>query len=144
VVYSRLVVVGREGVGAATTLVKKYAVYLTGPLIAASVATFIAASLIPFVFGAKYGEAVYIARILCSIVVAWGFQNLAFDALNASEQHFVRLLVSIAAACLGCALIVVGTYLYGVNGTLGGVVAAEHVIAVALWIALIQLARRAR
>ena len=144
VVYSRLVVVGREGVGAATTLVKKYAVYLTGPLIAASVATFIAASFIPFVFGAKYGEAVYIARVLCSIVVAWGFQNLAFDALNASEQHFVRLLVSIAAACMGCALIVVGTYLYGVNGTLGGVVAGEHVIAVALWIALIQLARRAR
>jgi hypothetical protein len=43
-----------------------------------------------------------------------------------------------------CALIVVGTYLYGVNGTLGGVVAGEHVIAVALWIALIQLARPAR
>ena len=143
VLYSRLVVVGRGGVRVTTTLVKKYAAYLMGPLIAASIAAFFAAAFIPFVFGAKYGDAVFIVRVLCSIIIAWGLQNLAFDALNASEQHFVRLLVSVVAACVGCALIGAGTYLYGVNGTLGGVVAAEHLIAGALWIALIQLARRA-
>jgi O-antigen/teichoic acid export membrane protein len=143
VVYSRLVVVGRGGVRVTTTLVKRYAAYLTGPLIAASIAAFIAAAYIPFVFGAKYGDAVHIVRVLCSIIVAWGLQNLAFDALNASEQHFVRLVVSVVAACVGCALIGAGTYLYGVNGTLCGVVAAEHLIAGALWIALLKLARRA-
>jgi hypothetical protein len=58
--------------------------------------------------------------------------NLGFDALNACEQHVVRLLVGVVAACVGCALIGACAYLYGVNGTLGGVVAAEHLIAAAL------------
>jgi O-antigen/teichoic acid export membrane protein len=143
VIYSRLAVVGRQGVRATTALVKRYALYLSGPLIATSVGVFLAAPLVPLVFGAKYGDAVYVVKALSVIIVACGLQNLAFDALNASERHYARLVVNIVAGCVGCALIVGGAYVYGVKGALVGVVAAEVFVAVALWATLTWLARRA-
>jgi O-antigen/teichoic acid export membrane protein len=143
IVYSRLVVAGRDGVKMTTELAKKYATYLIGPLLLTSVAVFVTAEVVPWVFGNKYGDAVHLVRVLSIVIVAWGLQNLAFDALNAAQQHTVRLLVSIGAACLGCSLIAGGAYLWQVPGVLVGVIAAEVVITGGLWLALIALARRA-
>jgi O-antigen/teichoic acid export membrane protein len=143
IVYSRLVVAGRDGVKMTTHLAKKYATYLIGPLLLTSVAVFVTAEVVPWVFGNKYGDAVHLVRVLSIVIVAWGLQNLAFDALNAAQQHTVRLLVSIGAACLGCSLIAGGAYLWQVPGVLVGVIAAEVVITGGLWLALIALARRA-
>jgi O-antigen/teichoic acid export membrane protein len=142
VLYSRLVIVAREGVAAATRMVTKYAAYLSAPLLATSAAVFIAAPLVPEIFGAKYVDAAHVVRVLCGIIVAWSLQNLAFDALNASEKHGIRLLVSVAAAAVGCGMICGGAYLFGVDGMLIGVMSGELLITLALWSTLIWLARK--
>ena len=142
ILYSKLVLVGKTGAGPTFSLVKKYAKYLTGPLILTSVAVFFAAPIIVLVFGPKYADAVTVTRTLCPIVVAWGFQNLAFDALNAAEHHIARLVVSVIAAGIGCGMILAGTYLAQVNGTLGAVITTEFGMAAALWGALLWLANQ--
>jgi O-antigen/teichoic acid export membrane protein len=140
IAYSRLVVAGREGVRKVADLAKTYAGYLIIPLVAASLAAFYSAWIIEYVFGAKYDDAIFMARVLCPIVLAQGLQNLAFDSLNASEQHSVRLVVSVSAASIGCLIIALLAWIEGVSGVLIGILCAEFLTAIALWGTLLWLA----
>jgi hypothetical protein len=92
-----LKVIDSEGVRKVAELAKTCAGYLIVPLLAATLAAFYSAWIIEYVFGPKYDEAIFMMRVLCPIVLAQRLQNLAFDSLNASEQHSVRLVVSVSA-----------------------------------------------
>ena len=140
IAYSRLVVAGREGVRKVAKLAKTYAAYLILPLVAATLAAFYSAWIIEYVFGPKYDDAIFMTRVLCPIVLAQGMQNLAFDSLNASEQHSVRLVVSVSAASIGCLLIALLAWIRGVSGVLIGILGAEFLTAIALWGTLLWLA----
>jgi hypothetical protein len=73
-------------------------------------------------------------------VLAQGLQNLAFDSLNAAEQHSVRLVVSVSAASIGCLMIALLAWMQGVSGVLIGILCAEFLTAIALWTTLLWLA----
>ena len=142
VAYSRLVVAGRAGVRAAANQAKFFARYLFPILALSTIGIYFAADFIPFVFGAKYAEAKGMAQMLCIIIIAQGFQNLAFDTLNACEQHYVRLLMSILSAIIGSSLIAALAWMGGMDGALIGIICAECVTSITLWGTLTWLSHR--
>ena len=68
---------------------------------ATSIALFLSAPLIPMVFGEQYSDAVATTRFLAWTLILTSLHNLASDALNAAEQHEMRLAAETMAGLIG-------------------------------------------
>jgi O-antigen/teichoic acid export membrane protein len=140
-VYGNLARAGKEGVSATLALALRYARISGAMCIAASLALYLAAPLVPYVFGQQYAEAVALLRLLCWSLVLTGLHYLAFDALNAADQHQQRLAAEVASGLIG--LVVLGALT--VLGGLGGIICASYLasalVVVALWATLFRLAK---
>jgi len=142
VIYGKFAVAGADGPAATWRLAKGFLVYATAIGTVTSVVLFILAPYIPRVVGANFGESTTMVRILCWSVIFSAIQFVAFDALNASEQHGVATIVSGSANFAGAAMVgLLGTTL-GVGGIYIALYLSDVVRGGALWLALGRQKRR--
>jgi O-antigen/teichoic acid export membrane protein len=143
-VYSSFAVAGADGPAATLRLAVRYAGIASLLCGVTSVALYVAALWVPTIFGAQYGEAVATTQFLAWTLILTSLHNLASDALNAAEQHEMRLAAETVAGLAGTGLMVALTLLYALPGILTSVYLAGMLSAAALWAMLVWLARRPR
>jgi O-antigen/teichoic acid export membrane protein len=132
-IYTKLAIAGAKGPSETLQLAKKYVIYGIGLTGVASMAVFLACPLLPIFFGSDFVDAVWITQLLCWTLILTASQFIAFDALNAAEQHHIRFLIGTGVGLAGAALIVVLSMAFGTTGIFVGVYVAELSTAVALW-----------
>jgi O-antigen/teichoic acid export membrane protein len=132
-IYAKLAIAGTNGPSETLRLARKYVVYGIGLTGMTSAAAFLASPFIPLLFGSDFTDAVWIARLLCWTLILTPIQFIAFDALNAAEQHRIRLVVGTAVGLTGAALIVALSFAFGTTGTFVAVYLADISMAGALW-----------
>jgi O-antigen/teichoic acid export membrane protein len=140
-VYSKLAVAGANGVAATMRLAIRYAAIASVICVATSLVLWVCAPLIPWIFGAQYASAVWATQVLAWTLVLTSLQNLASDALNAAEQHEIRLAAETGAGIVGTAVLVALTLSYALPGILAAVYVAGILTAAALWGTLLWRAR---
>ena len=145
IVYSRLVVAGKQGPAATFELARRYAVYIVGLTGATALGLYVLAQpLLPLVFGSTFVEAIGILKILCWILPLLGLQNIAFDALNSANLHRFQVNISAVAVLFGATSVAILTHYFSVDGTLLGVYIADISLAIALWAGLVMISGRQR
>ncbi len=135
-IYSQFAIAGTRGPSETLQLAKRYVLYGIGLTGMTSVCVFVASPLLPLLFGVDFTDAVWIVQLLCWTLILTAIQFIAFDALNAAEQHRVRLLVGTVVGLGGAGLIVTLSLALGTTGTFVAVYLAEISMAGALWQAL--------
>jgi O-antigen/teichoic acid export membrane protein len=135
-IYPKLASAMQESADAVLRLTLKYLKAIVLIACANAFCLFLAAPLLPTVFGKDFGAAVGILQALCWVSIWTGLQWAAFDALGACEQHRLRAMVCNAGSLMGGVAIGLGVYFFGVNGAVAAIVTAEGLIAVSLWLAL--------
>jgi O-antigen/teichoic acid export membrane protein len=138
-IYSKLVVAGKEGASATLRLAKKYLVYSVMISAVTSLALFFVAPLTPWIFGSSFNEASNVIRVLCWTVVSTAIQFLAFDALNAAEGHRLSAVISGSANLAGAAMVVALGSVYGTLGIYFALYSSDIVRGGGLWLALNRL-----
>jgi O-antigen/teichoic acid export membrane protein len=141
-IYNRLALAGKDGPSKTLPLARKYVVYAIGIGAATSVALFLVAPFLPWIFGKDFGESIVILRILCWVLIPIGIQNVAFDALGAADLHRARMVVGAVITVVGAGLIVGLTYGYGTFGTFFAIYATDILMAAAFWLALLWQSER--
>ncbi len=141
-IYNRLAVAGKSGPSATLRLAQRYVLYAIGLTGITSIAIFVLAPLLPLLFGNDFGDMVWIVKALCWTLILTAIQFVAFDAINAADQHRIRLIVGTVVGIAGAALIVGLSLAFGTTGTFFAVYTAEISTAAALWITLKVLSDR--
>jgi O-antigen/teichoic acid export membrane protein len=132
-IYTKLAIAGAKGPSETLQLAKRYVLYGMGLTGMASAGVFAASPLLPLLFGNDFADTVWITQVLCWTLIPTATQFIAFDALNAAEQHHIRLLIGTGVGLAGAALIVGLTLAFGTTGTFAAVYVAEVSLALALW-----------
>ena len=143
-VYAQLAIAGKEGPSATLRLARRYVLYAIGLTGATSLAIFVLAPLLPWLFGKDFDGAIWILRVLCWTLILTAVQFVAFDAINAADRHGIRLVVGAVIGIAGAALIVGFSFAFGINGTFVAVYLTELSMAAALWMTLKVLSDRQR
>ena len=143
-VYAQLAIAGKEGPSATLRLARRYVLYAIGLTGATSLAIFVLAPLLPWLFGKDFDGAIWILRVLCWTLILTAVQFVAFDAINAADRHGIRLVVGAVIGIAGAALIVGFSFAFGINGTFVAVYLTELAMAAALWMTLKLLSDRQR
>jgi O-antigen/teichoic acid export membrane protein len=141
-IYAKLAIAGKSGPAATLCLARRYVIYAIGLTSLTSTTIFVLAPLLPLLFGKDFGDMVWIVRVLCWTLILTAVQFVAFDAINAADQHRVRLIVGTVIGLAGAALIVGLSLAFGTTGTFVAVYAAEIATAAALWTTLKLLSDR--
>jgi O-antigen/teichoic acid export membrane protein len=141
-IYAKLAIAGKSGPAATLRLARRYVVYAIGITGITSMAIFVLAPLLPLLFGKGFGDLVWIIRVLCWTLILTAVQFVAFDAINAADQHRIRLVVGTVVGLAGAALIVALSLAFGTTGTFVAVYVAEISTAAALWATLKLLSDR--
>ena len=141
-IYAKLAIAGKSGPAATLYLARRYVIYAIGLTSLTSITIFVLAPLLPLLFGKDFGDMVWIVKVLCWTLMLTAVQFVAFDAINAADQHRVRLIVGTVIGLAGAALIVGLSLAFGTTGTFVGVYAAEISTAAALWTTLKLLSDR--
>ena len=135
-IYPKLAVAGRDGPSATMRLARRYALYAIVITVPTCLAIFIAAPVLPWVFGKDFGQAVFILKVLIWTLIFVVLLNVAFDALNAADRHRSRFVAGTAAGLLGIGLIAGLTYGYGMAGTFVASYLSDGIMVLALWVTL--------
>ncbi|WP_332697091.1 lipopolysaccharide biosynthesis protein [Bosea sp. (in: a-proteobacteria)] len=133
-----------EGLQHALPRVRKVLVAATGISIAAAVAVFVLAPILPLLFGRDYVSLVSFVRILCWVVVPLAIWSVAVEALGASGHHPTRAAVMGLGSVFGAALAAVATWYAPPTGTFVSFYVIEIAMVAAAWIALLRIVRRDR
>jgi O-antigen/teichoic acid export membrane protein len=141
-VYSKFALAGKSGATATLVLARRYVLYAIGLTGLTSAAIFVVAPALPLAFGNGFVDMVWILRVLCWTLILTGVQFIAFDAINAADQHRIRVVVSTVVGLSGAALIVAFSLAFGPTGTFSAVYVAEISTAAALWVTLKALSDR--
>ncbi len=139
VVYSSLARAGASGLSAVTKLASRYALYSGALCFASVVATFALAPLLPLVFGHSYADAVPLLQAMSGLLLLTGLHYLAFDALNAADQHRPRLIAEVGASVIGLALLAGAAASGSITSIILATYAAAAIVVVALWGTLFHL-----
>jgi O-antigen/teichoic acid export membrane protein len=141
-IYAKLAIAGKSGPAATLCLARRYVIYAIGLTGLTSMTIFVLAPLLPLLFGKDFDDMVWIVKVLCWTLILTAVQFVAFDAINAADQHRVRLIVGTVIGLAGAALIVGLSLAFGTTGTFVAVYAAEISTAAALWTTLKLLSDR--
>jgi O-antigen/teichoic acid export membrane protein len=145
VIYGKLAIAGKHGPSASLKLARKYLVYSIAISGATSAALFVAAPYAPLIFGPTYSAASDVIRILSWTVVSTAVQFLAFDALNAADQHKLSALTSGIANIVGACMVVIFGRAYGTLGIYVSLYLSDIARGAALWFVLhVVSSRQAR
>ena len=143
-VYTNLAIAGKGGPSATLRLAQRYVLYAIGLTGITSLTIFVLAPLLPWVFGKDFDDAIWILKVLCWTLILTAVQFIAFDAINAADQHRIRLVVGTVVGIAGAALIVGFSFAFGTTGTFIAVYLTELSVAAALWATLKLLSDRQR
>lgn len=143
-VYNNFAIAGKGGPAATLVLARRYVLYAVGLTSFTSAAIFVLAPVLPLLFGYGFADMIWIVRALCWTLILSSIQFIAFDALNAADQHRIRLVVGTVVSLIGAALIVGASLGIGTTGTFIAVYVTEIATAAALWAALTLLSARQR
>jgi O-antigen/teichoic acid export membrane protein len=139
--YPKLASAGVNGASETLKLATKYFFVIVGIGIMSSIGLFVIAPLLPWFFGREFGDSIYYLMVLCWVPVLYAIAIMPYDAMGAAEKHSVRALVFNTTGLFGCGLIAGLTYLFGVNGTIAGVLISQAIICVTMWLSLIVISR---
>jgi O-antigen/teichoic acid export membrane protein len=141
-VYTKFAIAGKTGPSATLVLARRYVLYAIGLTGFTSIAIFVFAPVLPLLFGNGFGDIAWIVKALCWTLILTAIQFIAFDALNAADQHRIRLLVGTVVGVAGAALIVGASLGFGITGTFATIYVTEISSAAALWATLKVLSDR--
>ena len=133
-----------EGLQHAMPRVRKVLVAATLISIAAAVAVFVLAPILPLLFGQGYVSLVSFVRILCWAVIPLAIWAVAMEALGASGHQPTRAAVMGLGSVLGAALAAVATWYAPPAGTFVSFYIIEIAMVAASWTALTRIVRRDR
>ncbi|WP_066475644.1 lipopolysaccharide biosynthesis protein [Bosea sp. WAO] len=133
-----------EGLQHAMPRVRKVLVAATLISIAAAVAVFVLAPILPLLFGRDYVSLVAFVRVLCWAVVPLAIWAVAMEALGASGHQPTRAAVMGLGSVLGAALAAIATWYAPPTGTFISFYVIEIAMVVASWTALMRIVRRDR
>ena len=133
-----------EGLQHAMPRVRKVLVAATLISIAAAVAVFVLAPILPLLFGQGYVSLVSFVRILCWAVIPLAIWAVAMEALGASGHQPTRAAVMGLGSVLGAALAAVATWYAPPAGTFVSFYVIEIAMVAASWTALMRIVRRDR
>jgi O-antigen/teichoic acid export membrane protein len=142
IVYPGLAVVGAEGAAKVVPLAVRYTFMALALALVTSIGVFLVAPLLPLILGEDFAPSVMFLQILCWIILVKAVQAVAYDSLGAIEQHRFRARLYNLGSIIAVGVIAGLTYLFGWDGTLVGVYAAEIGISAGLWVALLTIRRR--
>lgn len=140
--YPQLAIAGMNGASATLQLAARYLVIIVGLGVINSIALFVIAPFLPWLFGKEFVESIHYLMVLCWLPILVAIHNIAYDALGAAEKHGIRALFYNTTGIIGIGLIAGLTYLYGVNGAFAGIFIAYAFLCVAMWLCLIVLGQR--
>ncbi|MEP9373410.1 lipopolysaccharide biosynthesis protein [Mesorhizobium sp. KR1-2] len=112
--------------------------------IAAAVAVFVLAPVLPYLFGKDYVSLVSFARILCWVVVPIAIWSVAMEALGASGHHPVRASVMGLGSVFGAALTAWATWYAPPNGTFISFYVIEIAMVIVSWSVFLRFVKRDR
>ncbi|PZR88206.1 MAG: sugar transporter [Stutzerimonas stutzeri] len=133
-----------EGLQHAMPRVRKVLVAATLISIAAAVAVFVLAPILPFLFGRDYVSLVSFVRILCWAVIPLAIWAVAVEALGASGHHPTRAAVMGLGSVFGAVLAAAATWYAPPTGTFVSFYVIEIAMVAAAWTALTRIVRRDR
>jgi len=133
-----------EGLHNAVGRVRKILLAATAIGIAAALALFVLAPLLPYIFGHDYVSLVSFVRILCWVVVPLGMWAVAMEALGASGHQKQRAAVMGTGSLAGAALAAWATWYAPPTGTFISFYVIEFVMVIASWAVFAQIVRRDR
>lgn len=103
------------------------------------VALFLAAPLLPWVFGEKFEDVATVLRVISVLPLLRGIQMFPANALTGSDRHNTRLALMMSAMLLNLGLNIVFIPLYSWKGAVATTLIAETAFAIALWAAASRL-----
>ena len=133
-----------EGLQHAMPRVRKVLVAATLISIAAAIAVFVLAPILPFLFGKDYVSLVSFVRILCWVVIPLAIWSVAMEALGASGHQPTRAAVMGLGSVFGAALAAIATWYAPPACTFVSFYVIEIAMVVAAWSALLRIVRRDR
>jgi O-antigen/teichoic acid export membrane protein len=139
--YSKLASAGVNGASGTLQLAIKYVWVIVGIGVLNSIGLFVIAPFLPSLFGREFGASIHYLMVLCWVAILYAISSIAYDAMGGAEKHGVRALVFNLTGLIGCGLIAGLTYIFGVNGTIGGIFISQAIIAIAMWLSLIALGK---
>ena len=143
-IYANFAIAGKGGPSATLRLARRYVLYAIGLTGVTSITIFILAPLLPWLFGKDFKDTIWILQVLCWTLILTSVQFIAFDAINAADQHRIRLIAGTVVGIAGTALIVGLSLAFAITGTFIAVYLTELSMATALWITLKMLSDRQR
>lgn len=133
-----------EGLHHMVQRVKKVLVAATMISVAAAIAVFIMAPLLPYLFGHEYVSLVSFVRQLSWVVVPLAGWSVAMEALGAAGNHAHRGAVMGLGSLFGAALTAWASWYAPPTGTIVSFYIAEIAMVVAAWFVFAHVTRRSR
>jgi len=124
--------------------VRKVLIAATSISIAAAIAVFVLAPVLPYLFGKDYVSLVSFARILCWVVVPLAMWTVAMEALGASGHHPARASVMGLGSVLGAALTAWATWYAPPTGTFVSFYVIEIAMVIVSWTVFLRFVRNDR
>jgi len=133
-----------EGLHHIVERVKRVLIAATAISIAASIAVFIIAPLLPYLFGHDYVSLVSFVRQLSWVVILLAIWSVAVEALGAAGNHAYRGTVMSLGSLFGCAVTAWATWYAPPEGTIISFYVIEFLMVVASWLVLVHAIRKSR
>ena len=111
--------------------------------VAATIALFFAAPLVPHVLGSSYRHSIAVVRFVSPLVILRCLSSFAFNGLMGLGRRFWRLAVLGVAAAINVMLNFILIPMLSWRGAALALLASEIVYAILVWLALVILERRA-
>lgn len=109
-----------------------------------SLAVFIVAPYLPYLFGQEYDTLVSFCRTLCWITIFVALWSIAVDLLGAASQHSYRTAVLNTGNLLGAPFLALATWYAPITGTFAAIYVIEIGIVLASWSCVVYLVRQSR
>jgi O-antigen/teichoic acid export membrane protein len=101
-----------------------------GIAVAAAVAVFLLAPLMPILFGDEYRSMVGFTQILCWVVIPTAISSVALEAFGAAGRQDVRAVIYNSANIVAAFTGAIGAYLAGVSGAFASLYGIEIAVAI--------------
>ena len=141
IMYPRLVVAAEQGRAPVRKIASRFVLISGGLGALASAGLFVIAPYVAGFFGNGFLHAATYLRILCWLALLTAVQSTAYDSLGAMEKHGLRATILNTSSVVGAALVIVLTYIYGINGIFAALYLSQLLAVSGLWIAFFHVTR---
>jgi len=140
--YPKLAAISARGFGQTVRLARKLLFVVFAITGLTSVGVFVAAPVLPILFGNGFSRTIAYTRALCWIGILLGVQEMAAEALGASGRHAVRAAIYNGGSIVGAIVVATMTYEFLLDGTVTALYATESLVALTFWAVMIVMGNR--